>query len=82
MKWRGHSNHGAEQRSLHLFGSCTEMSSISHYASGNVGEAQPEVYEKQRAIEGLRTEQTVRGVKSRSVKEKNELDDMTRQKER
>lgn len=39
---------GAEQRSLHLFGSGSEMSSVSHYASGTAGQAQPEVYEKQR----------------------------------
>lgn len=48
IKWRGCSSRGADQRSLHLFGSRSEMSSVSHYASGNAGDAQPEVYEKQR----------------------------------
>lgn len=48
IKWRGCSSRGAGQRSLHLFGSRSEMSSVSHYASGNAGDARPEVYEKQR----------------------------------
>lgn len=58
------SNHGAEQRSLHLFGSRSEMSSVSHYASGNAGKAQPEVYEKQREREEIKMEQ----IASESVK--------------
>lgn len=59
-KEKGCSNHGAEQRSLHLFGSRSEMSSVSHYASENAGKAQPEVYEKQREREEIRIEQIAR----------------------
>lgn len=37
VKRRGCSRWGADQRSLHLFGSRSEMSSVSHYASGSAG---------------------------------------------
>lgn len=43
-----------------MFGSCSEMSSVSHYASGNAGKAQPEVYEKQREREEIKMEQIAR----------------------
>lgn len=36
------------------------MSSVSHYASGNAGKAQPEVYEKQREREEIKMEQIAR----------------------
>lgn len=58
-KEKGCSNHKAE-RSPHLFGSRSEMSSVSHYASGNAGKAQLEVYEKQRESEEIRMEQIAR----------------------
>lgn len=86
IKWRGCSSRGADQRSLHLFGSRSEMSSVSHYASGIAGEAQPEVYEKQRERrdqEGGNSEGRGGGeVMEREGEEKNELADMRRQRER
>lgn len=59
------------------------MSSVSHYASGIAGEAQPEVYEKQRERRNQEGENSERGeVMGREGEEKNERDDMRRQKER
>lgn len=60
-----------DQRSLHLFGSSSETSSVSHSASGITGLAPPEVYEKQREKReregGRARKETSEGVKWWSV---------------
>lgn len=60
------------------------MSSVSHYASGIAGEAQPEVYEKQTERRNQEGENMRDGGEKMEckVEEKNELDDLRRQKNR